>query len=68
MKNTHGGVLLLVKLQATKSNTHPWVLFMFLKLYKWYQIVQGITYADAAEFKKGLFCDQNALNYKGISV
>ena len=41
---------------------------MFLKLYKWYQIVQRITYADAAELKKGLFCDQNALHYKGISV
>ena len=37
-KNTHGGVLLLVKLQAflacnfTKSNTPPWVFFTFLKL------------------------------------
>ena len=35
----HGGVLLLVKLQAlacnfTKSNTPPWVFFTFLKLYK----------------------------------
>ena len=34
MKNTHGGVLLLVKLQAdpkfTKSNTPPWVFFTFL--------------------------------------
>ena len=37
------GVLLLVKLKAkacnfTKINTPPWVFFMFLKLYKWYQI------------------------------
>ena len=31
MKNTHGGVLYLVKLQAsaTKSNTPPWVFFVF---------------------------------------
>ena len=39
----HGGMLLLVKLQAyfSKSNT-PWVFFIFLKLYKWYQIVQHV--------------------------
>ena len=31
VKNTHGGVLLLVKLQAeAKSNTSPWVFFTFL--------------------------------------
>ena len=28
----------------TKSKTRPWVFFTFLKLYKWYQIVQSITY------------------------
>ena len=28
----------------TKINTPPWVLFTFLKLYKWYQIAQRITY------------------------
>ena len=38
-ENSHGGVLLFVKFQAlacnfTKSNTPPWVFFMFLKLYK----------------------------------
>ena len=38
VENTHGGVLLLVKLQAsacnvTKSNTLPWVFFTFFKLY-----------------------------------
>ena len=43
VKNTHGGVLLLVKLQASKSNTPPWVFFMFFKLYKWYQIAQRTT-------------------------
>ena len=36
MKNTHEGVLLLV------SNTPPW----YLKLYKWYQIAQSITYVQ----------------------
>ena len=48
-ENTHGGALLLVKLQTkacnfTKSNTTSWMFFMFLKLYKWYQIAQNITY------------------------
>ena len=27
-----------------KSNTTPWVFFMYFKLYKWYQIPQSITY------------------------
>ena len=48
VKNTHGRVLLLVKLQVeacnfTKSNAPPWVFFMFFKLHKWYQITQRIT-------------------------
>ena len=48
IKNTHGGMLLLVKLQAkacnvTKSNTPPWMFCTFFKLYKWYQIAQRIT-------------------------
>ena len=39
VKNSHGGVLLLEKLQAeaynyTKSNTLPWMFFTFFKLYK----------------------------------
>ena len=40
-ENTHGGVLILVKL--AKINTPPWVFFKFFKLYKWYRIVQHIT-------------------------
>ena len=39
VKNTHGGVILLVKFQVcnyTKSITPPWVFFMFVKLQKWY--------------------------------
>ena len=29
-----------------KSNTPPWVFFTFLKLYKWHQIAQSITYKN----------------------
>ena len=28
----------------TKNNTRPWVLFTFFKLYKWYQILQSLSY------------------------
>ena len=53
-KTTHGGVLLLVKLQGevcnfTKSNTPPWVLFKFFKLYKWYQIARSVTFKSEIE-------------------
>ena len=37
VENTHGGVLLLLGCNFTKSNTPPWVFFTFLKLHKWYQ-------------------------------
>ena len=58
-KNTHGGVLLLVKLKTaacdlTKSNTPPWVFFTFFKLYKWYQIAQRITMNFLENYKKQL--------------
>ena len=48
VKSTHGGVILLVKLQAeasnfAKRNTPPSVFFTFFKLCKWYQIAQSIT-------------------------
>ena len=43
MKNTHGGVLLLVKF-FTKSNTPPWVFFTFSKLYEWYQIAKSTIF------------------------
>ena len=54
MKNTYGGLLLLVKLQAeacnfTRSNTPPWVFFTLFKLYEWYQIEQRITYVTACK-------------------
>ena len=49
LKKTHGGVLLLVKLQGescnfTKSNIPPWMFFMFFKLYKRYQNTQLTTH------------------------
>ena len=49
VKNTHGEVLFLVKLQVlacnfTKSDTPPSVFFTFFKQYKWYKITQRITY------------------------
>ena len=48
VKNTHGGVLLSVNLQVetcnfTKSNTPPWLIFLFFELYKWYEIAQNIS-------------------------
>ena len=48
VKNIHGGVLLLVKLQNEvwnfiKTFTPTWTFFTFLKLYKWYQIAQSVS-------------------------
>ena len=47
VKNIHGQMLLLVKLQAeacnyTKSSTPPWLFFTFFKLYKKCQIVEKV--------------------------
>ena len=49
VKNTHEGVLLLVKLQTKASNfikiNFPsWVFYTFFKLYKWKQIVPWIFF------------------------
>ena len=49
VKNTYGGVLILVKFQGlvcdfTKSDTPPWVFFAFFKLYKWYQMAENASY------------------------
>ena len=52
VKNTHGGALLLVKLQAwnfTKSNTPPWAFSTFFKLYELYQIKQRISFYSSEE-------------------
>ena len=51
VKKNHGGVLLLVKLQAkacnfTKSSIPLWVFFTFFKLYEMYQISQNFTYPN----------------------
>ena len=63
-KNTHEGVLILVKLQAgacnfTKINTPSWVFFRFFKLHKWYQIAQHTTHmniqASNAQFSYSIF-------------
>ena len=50
VKNIHGRLLLLVKLQALacnfiKTNSLSRVFFTCFKLYKWYQIAEGIIYA-----------------------
>ena len=43
-ENTHGGMLLLVKLHTeAKRHTPPFVFFTFFKLCRWCQIVQRIT-------------------------
>ena len=62
MKNTHGGVLILVRLQAkackawnfAKINATPWVFFTFLKFYRWYQIVQRITFVPSISYERYL--------------
>ena len=43
VKNTHGGKLLLVACNFTKSNNPPWFFFRFLKLNIWYQIALSTT-------------------------
>ena len=79
VKNTRGGVLLLVKLQASvydfnKSNTSPWVFFTFVKLYKWCQMVQSVSYfvspnsysdefRNLPSIKDGDFCAQKAPSF-----
>ena len=52
VKNTHGGVLLFVKLQVsacncTKSITPPWMFFTCFRFHKCYQIVQSVLYVSA---------------------
>ena len=59
VKNTHGRVLLLKKLQAkacsfTESNTPPWVFFTFFKLPKWYEIAQRISVVESIDLWKCL--------------
>ena len=63
VKNTHGEVLLLLKLQDnacnfTKSNTNPWQFFTFFKLQKWYQIAQSISYIHSHFYSQPNFALQ----------
>ena len=75
MKSTHGGMLLLVKLQTetssfTKGNTSPYVFFTFLKLCKWYQIAHLFhrwqnfikSQSKASQRKSKLTCQLNLPN------
>ena len=65
-----GECLILVKLPETcnftKTNTPPWLFFTFLKLYKWFQIAQRITYLStvsritfslAVNFQSDVLCN-----------
>ena len=68
VKNTHGEILLLVKLQVeacnfTKSNILPVVFFTFLKLYRLHQTAQSITYNQTTvtfETVKSIYCSQSS--------
>ena len=63
LKNTHGGVLRLIKLQdsscnftnGTKSITSPWVFFTFSELYKWYQIAQSVLLYWFSSYSSRIF-------------
>ena len=72
VKNTHGGVIFLVKLLAeacnfTKSNSPPWVFFTLFKLYKLHQFAQGALYLKVCKkwsiFGK-IFCQTKAIWFK----
>ena len=59
-KNTHGGVLLLVKLQiescnSIDRNTPPLVFLTCFKLYKWQQIAQSIANYVILQFMNSCF-------------
>ena len=60
VKNTHGGVLFLVKLQA-KTLLHG-CFSHFLNLYKWYQIAQRITYCVGL-YTRSLLCTRSRGDY-----
>ena len=67
VKNTHSGVLLLVKLQAlawnfTKSNTPPRVSFTFFKLCKRYQIAPMHHSDQEQQLTRLLFAKSTAIN------
>ena len=53
MKSTHGGVLLLVKLQAeAESNTPRWVFLTFFKLYYKGTKSRNVSHMVSADYHK----------------
>ena len=57
VKNTHGRVILLVKLQnelciVTLRITLPWMFSAFFKLYKWDQISQSVSYMSTVTLRR----------------
>ena len=67
VKNTNGGMSLLVQFQAyfTKSSTPPWVFFTFRKLYKLYKISQRILWKLTPSYKVIL---ETVLKKKNLSM
>ena len=73
VRNTHGEVLLLVKLQseicnASKSSTPPWVFFTFFNLYKSYKTVQSITHGKIRVFTSTGEYGSSRVNQKELEV
>ena len=68
VKNTHGGTILLVKLQACYSKTPPYMLFLFCKLYKWYQIAQSIIITQSNQSKKLFFKDKHPVQIELLFI
>ena len=69
VKKTHGGVLLLVKASAynfTKNNTLAWVFFTFLKLCKYYQIVEKVIDVCKIRCKYSNSLKYGIVNLKGV--
>ena len=61
-------LLLLVKLQASKSNIFTWVFFKLFKLQKWYQIAQSITYDNTSEYAKNDPNFQSSFHYSDLEI
>ena len=73
LKNSHGGVLLLVKMQDeacifTKGNTPPWMFFTFFKQYKCYLIAQCISYLVRMSENQDQDKDSIAILSRNISI
>ena len=69
VKNTHGGVLLLMKLQALVCS-----FFTLSKLYKWYQFAHSISYCNGCFrnfrfFLKPLMCmfQNGQIHFKNLA-